>query len=69
VGYAFINFIDTKPIPDFYREFHGKKWEKFKSEKICDIKYARLQGFDSLLQHFQNSNVMNKPVYFLSEIS
>lgn len=43
VGYAFINFIDCKNIVSFYEEFHGKKWEKFNSEKVCAITYARIQ--------------------------
>jgi len=59
-GYAFINFTDTKFIKDFYLEFNGKKWEKFNSEKICEIKYARIQGYSNLMQHFQYSRVMNQ---------
>jgi len=34
VGYAFINFVDTKFIRDFFSEFDGRKWEKFNSEKV-----------------------------------
>ena len=44
VGYAFINFIDPQSIVPFYQQYHGKKWEKFNSEKVCDIAYARIQG-------------------------
>lgn len=55
VGYAFLNFIHTKFIQDFYREFHGKRWNKFNSEKICELAYARIQGTTSLIDHFQNS--------------
>jgi hypothetical protein len=60
VGYAFINFVDTRFIAPFYEEFAGKKWEKFNSEKICEIKYARIQGREALIQHFQYSSVMNQ---------
>jgi hypothetical protein len=42
VGYAFINFRDPTLIPDFYAEFDGKKWEKFNSDKICALAYARI---------------------------
>ncbi len=35
VGYAFINFIDTKFIKKFYLEFNNKKWVKFNSIKVC----------------------------------
>lgn len=59
-GYAFINFTNTAYIKDFYNEFHGKKWEKFNSEKVCEIRYARIQGHSALMQHFQYSRVMNQ---------
>ena len=42
MGYAFINFINTKFIKQFFLEFNGKKWEKFNSDKICALKYARI---------------------------
>ena len=35
VGYAFVNFIHTKFIKEFYSEFSGRRWDKFNSEKIC----------------------------------
>eukprot|EP01017_Pseudomicrothorax_dubius_P007661 TRINITY_DN12406_c0_g3_i7.p1 TRINITY_DN12406_c0_g3~~TRINITY_DN12406_c0_g3_i7.p1 ORF type:complete len:446 (+),score=90.55 TRINITY_DN12406_c0_g3_i7:81-1418(+) len=47
IGYAFINFVDTRFIRRFYEELNGKRWEKFNSEKICSIKYARIQGRDN----------------------
>lgn len=52
VGYAFINFIDLGSILPFYKEFHNKKWLKFKSEKICKIRYARIQGKEDCKKHF-----------------
>eukprot|EP01017_Pseudomicrothorax_dubius_P043552 TRINITY_DN7275_c0_g1_i4.p1 TRINITY_DN7275_c0_g1~~TRINITY_DN7275_c0_g1_i4.p1 ORF type:complete len:587 (+),score=126.18 TRINITY_DN7275_c0_g1_i4:32-1792(+) len=60
VGYAFINFVDTRFIRRFFEEFNGKRWEKFNSEKICLIKYARIQGREALIQHFQYSSVMHQ---------
>jgi len=44
VGYAFINFINVRSIVSFYHEFNDKKWEKFNSEKVCQIAFARIQG-------------------------
>ena len=58
MGYAFINFVDFSVIPDFFQEFNAKKWERFNSEKICALAYARIQGRNALLQHFQNASVM-----------
>jgi hypothetical protein len=41
-------------------EFDGKRWERFNSEKVCAIAYARIQGFKELVQHFENSSVINQ---------
>lgn len=60
VGYAFINFLSTESIRPFYEEFNKTKWEKFNSDKICKINYARIQGKECLLKHFANSSVMNQ---------
>ena len=70
VGYAFVNFVKPAALYKFYKEFNGKKWYRFNSEKVCSIAYGRVQGFDSLVEHFKTSNVMNqmdprlKPVIF-----
>ena len=65
VGYAFINFIHTKFIVDFYSEFNGRKWSRFNSEKICSLAYARIQGTFALRNHFRNSHVMQQKVNIL----
>jgi hypothetical protein len=60
VGYAFINFFEPMPIIEFFKLFNEKKWDKFNSEKVCKISYARLQGQDALLDHFKSSSVMQQ---------
>eukprot|EP01103_Thecamoeba_quadrilineata_P014435 TRINITY_DN4310_c0_g2_i1.p1 TRINITY_DN4310_c0_g2~~TRINITY_DN4310_c0_g2_i1.p1 ORF type:complete len:831 (+),score=148.37 TRINITY_DN4310_c0_g2_i1:133-2625(+) len=72
VGYAFINFISPLSIPSFFCAFNHSKWEKFNSEKVCAITYARIQGKVSLISHFQNSSLMCedrkcRPIIFHSE--
>eukprot|EP00850_Spirogloea_muscicola_P016532 SM000134S26975 [mRNA] locus=s134:296133:301171:- [translate_table: standard] len=67
VGYAFINMITPLKIA-----FNGKKWEKFNSEKVASLAYARIQGKAALVSHFQNSSLMNedkrcRPILFHSE--
>lgn len=42
MGYAFINFIKHDTVREFFLSFNDKKWKKFKSSKICEIKYARI---------------------------
>ncbi|XP_058095244.1 protein MEI2-like 2 isoform X2 [Magnolia sinica] len=72
VGYAFINMISPSHIIPFYEAFNGKKWEKFNSEKVASLAYARIQGKAALVTHFQNSSLMNedkrcRPILFHSE--
>ncbi|XP_043687253.1 protein MEI2-like 4 isoform X5 [Telopea speciosissima] len=72
VGYAFINMIDSLHIIPFYQAFNGKKWEKFNSEKVASLAYARIQGKAALIAHFQNSSLMNedkrcRPILFHSD--
>ena len=44
----------------FLQTFNGKKWEKFNSEKVATLAYARIQGKPALIAHFQNSSLMNE---------
>lgn len=37
--------------------FNGKRWEKFNSEKVASLAYARIQGKNALVNHFQNSSL------------
>ena len=55
VGYSFVNFIDPKSISTLFTRIQGKKWTRFNSEKICAVSYARIQGKENLIRHFQNS--------------
>ncbi|KAM7261957.1 hypothetical protein ACFE04_021034 [Oxalis oulophora] len=72
VGYAFINMVSPSRIIAFYQAFNGKKWEKFNSEKVASLAYARIQGKNALVAHFQNSSLMNedkrcRPIVFHAE--
>ncbi|XP_074562116.1 protein MEI2-like 2 [Curcuma longa] len=72
VGYAFINMASPSHIVSFYEAFNGKRWEKFNSEKVASLAYARIQGRPALVAHFQNSSLMNedkrcRPILFDSE--
>lgn len=60
MGYAFINMIDPLQIVAFHQTFEGRKWEKFNSEKVASLAYARIQGKGALIAHFQNSSLMNE---------
>ena len=60
MGYAFINMIDPVATVILVKQFHGKGWRSSKSEKICQISYARIQGKHALVEQFRNSTVMSK---------
>ena len=71
-GYAFINFVEYKDIITFHRQYFGKHWRIFNSDKICDITYARIQGKAAMLKRFENSALMEKdeeykPLVFVSD--
>lgn len=72
VGYAFINMVSPSHIIPFYQDFNGKRWDKFNSEKVASLAYARIQGKAALVTHFQNSSLMNedkrcRPILFHCE--
>jgi protein phosphatase 1 regulatory subunit 42 len=59
-------------IPPLVARFNNKRWDKFNSEKVCNISYGRIQGRAALISHFQNSSLMHedkrcRPVLFVSE--
>jgi len=60
VGYAFVNFVDCQTIPFFMENFDNKRWERFNSDKVCKVTYARLQGKDMLIDHFKSSSIMQQ---------
>ena len=49
VGYAFINFVEPTFIVPFFEDLNAKYWERFNSEKICDLTYGRIQGKTDLV--------------------
>ncbi|KAF6251408.1 RNA recognition motif 2-domain-containing protein [Scenedesmus sp. NREL 46B-D3] len=72
VGYAFINMLSPQYIPPLVGRFNHKRWDKFNSEKVCNISYGRIQGRAALISHFQNSSLMHedkrcRPVLFISD--
>lgn len=58
VGYGFINMTSTDHIIPFVEHVHEQKWDKFNSDKVCCVTYARIQGRHALINHFQNSSLM-----------
>lgn len=70
VGYAFLNFIHTHYAHLFIEEFEGYKLDAFKSRKVCQVSWGRVQGLQANIEHYRNSAVMSvsdaqhKPILF-----
>ena len=60
LGYAFLNLKDPRDIVALVEDFSGKRWERYKSDKVCEIAYAHIQGKQALMEHFRCSRLMNK---------
>ena len=68
VGYAFINMSDPIFVVSLYEDLHGQTWERFNSEKICELTYGRIQGKHALVDNFQSAVDLRKvkPAVFAS---
>ena len=53
VGYAFINMGDPVFVVSLFADLAGQMWERFNSEKICELSYGRIQGKQALVDNFQ----------------
>ena len=42
VGYAFINLCDPIFVVTLFEDLDGKTWERFNSEKVCELTYGRI---------------------------
>ena len=43
-GYAFINFVHSAYILDFFDEYNNKRWRMYNGDKVCKIAYGAFQG-------------------------
>lgn len=60
-GYAFINFVHSLYILQFYLEFQGFEWTKHvpkcNSGKVLDLVFGEQQGFEACSQQFRNKKI------------
>lgn len=62
VGYGFVNLVDPELVAMFVLKMRGFRWPN--SDKIADVSYATIQGRETLIQKFRNSNVMEQPEHY-----
>ena len=58
LGFAFINFVEPFHIILFYELYRGQKWKRFNSDKKCELLYAKYQGRQELISHFEKGKVL-----------
>ncbi|EZG55213.1 putative RNA recognition motif 2 domain protein [Gregarina niphandrodes] len=61
VGYAFLNFIEPYYCDLFWKKFAGRRLTGFRSRKVCDVSWGRVQGLKSNIEHYRNSSIMSLP--------
>ncbi|KFK41189.1 hypothetical protein AALP_AA2G097200 [Arabis alpina] len=57
VGYGFVNMTTPQAVFRFYKAFHNQHWGVLNSTKICEVTYARLQGIESIKEHFKKTRL------------
>jgi hypothetical protein len=55
LGYAFVNMLSSGAAARLHRAFHATRWDEHNSRKVCEVRYARVQGRDALVEHFRAS--------------
>jgi hypothetical protein len=69
VGYAFINLKSPQDVVTFYQRFNERPWRHIllhfrvncgeEASKVAKVTFARIQGVQSLIDHFANTSIMN----------
>jgi len=60
IGYVFIGFYDEDLAEKFTCVMTGYRFKSRKSSKSCEVVPARIQGFQSNLEHFQKRHSVRK---------
>jgi len=60
LGYCFVNFKSDLAVRRFRDAFTGRTWNRFASNKRCEIRAAHIQGFHELLAHFASSAILKR---------
>lgn len=49
-----------RSVVSFFENRVGKRWKLFNSDKKCSLSYANIQGKETLIKKFKNSQVMEE---------
>ncbi|KAG6432658.1 hypothetical protein SASPL_104240 [Salvia splendens] len=73
LGYAFVNFTNAAAAVKMKKVLSGFKWREYYTEdgesvcshKVCEIKWARVQGKEALIRRFEKSTFVCNDKEFL----
>jgi hypothetical protein len=58
LGYAFVNMVSGESLTIFSNAFNEQKLPGFRSNKVCQIAPARVQGLQNNIERLRNSPVL-----------
>ena len=61
MGYAFINFTTHANAVAFMGEFKGLRLPALRSNKVCDVSWARIQSLEDNVEHYRNNPINSLP--------
>ncbi|XP_078444331.1 protein terminal ear1-like [Wolffia australiana] len=56
LGYGFVNFTSGEAAGRFRRAMENRRWGLFRSNKVTQICYARIQGKEAMVANFSGSS-------------
>ena len=59
IGYLFIDLIAPEMARDFMLKFHGYPLPFYKSNKVCVVSWARVQGWYQNVENYKESTILN----------
>ena len=59
IGYLFIDLIAPEMARDFMTKFHGYPLPFYKSNKVCVVSWARVQGWYQNVENYKESTILN----------
>ena len=59
IGYLFIDLVAPEMARDFMTKFHGYPLPFYKTNKVCVVSWARVQGWPQNVENYVHSTILN----------
>jgi RNA recognition motif-containing protein len=67
-GYFFVNLLTNDMAKNFMVAFHGLQLPAFRSHKVCEARWARVQGYSANVDQYRESSLVQLPREFRPRI-